>query len=164
KRSRVCQKSSPTDVDCDGSEEVTRSCNNGRCPDCSLDCPAGQQRNQNCTACECPMTTRHITVYNTKRVPLAGVRVSLQDLEYETIGLTNASGALELPGFCDNTVLVSEKEKYMTNVTSIGADGGTPFEIILQALEGIEVTRHPLSKVALVGDNVNFTCKAIGKP
>ncbi|CAH1787901.1 unnamed protein product, partial [Owenia fusiformis] len=30
KRSRVCQKSSPTDVDCDGSEEVTRACNNGR--------------------------------------------------------------------------------------------------------------------------------------
>ncbi|CAH1787892.1 unnamed protein product, partial [Owenia fusiformis] len=86
KRSRVCQKSSPTDVDCDGSEEVTRACNNGRCPDCSMVCPVGQQRKQDCTACECPLATRHINVYNTKHVPLAGVRVALKDLEYETLG------------------------------------------------------------------------------
>ncbi|CAH1782020.1 unnamed protein product [Owenia fusiformis] len=163
-RTRFCRKTSSKDIDCDGEDEVTRLCNNGNCPDCEITCPSNTILNENCTACICASNMRHIQVFNTKMVPIDGVTIAKLETQYEILGTTADSNGIKIDYLCESDLLIFKKLKYMDVTLSVGGVSSDPIKVTMETTEAIEIVGHPQDAVALIGDSVNFTCRAIGKP
>ncbi|CAH1782019.1 unnamed protein product, partial [Owenia fusiformis] len=163
-RTRLCRKTSPWDIDCDGEDSVSRFCDNGLCPDCDKTCPSNKRLNGNCTACICPSNMRHIQVFNTKMVPIDGVTVAKLETQYEILGTTADSNGTTIDYLCESDLLIFKKSKYVDVTLSVGGVSSDPIVVTMETTESIEVVSHPQDAVALTGDFVNFTCRAIGKP
>ncbi|CAH1782368.1 unnamed protein product [Owenia fusiformis] len=163
-RTRLCRKTSSDDIDCDGEDTITRICNNGKCPDCEKACPGNTLLNENCTACICPSNIRHIQVFNTKMVPIDGVTVARLDIQYDILGTTADSNGTFIDNLCKSDWLIFKKLKYVDLILTVGGVSSDPIIVTMETTESIEVVSHPQDVVALTGDSVDFTCRAIGKP
>ncbi|CAH1800917.1 unnamed protein product, partial [Owenia fusiformis] len=131
------------------------------CTDCTKPCPPGKILDERCTTCICPFI--NIFVYNTKMVPIDGVTVSrAKQLEDEELGQTK-NGLININA-CPSDKLVFKKTKYVDTNIVVESDRTKPISVIMESMEPPEIVEHPQDAYAIVGDSVNFTCRAIGKP
>ncbi|XP_021379507.1 cartilage intermediate layer protein 1-like [Mizuhopecten yessoensis] len=159
-RTRVCQKSSSSDLDCVGSPSQSQTCNTWGCPDCSQTCTTGVL-NADCTACECTSNTVQGIVRNHVNVPLHEASIAHASVPYKTLATTSETGGFVLDTTCEAVEVVVTKAGY-ADVTVVVT--GTTVTIKMSLTEYPAISLNPKSRVRVQGENVTFCCEAYGNP
>ncbi|XP_021379491.1 cartilage intermediate layer protein 1-like isoform X2 [Mizuhopecten yessoensis] len=159
-RTRVCQKSSSSYLDCVGNSSQSQTCNTWSCPDCSQTCSTGV-RNADCTACECLSNTVHGIVRNHVNVPLNEASIAHASVPYKTLATTNETGGFVLDTTCEAIEIVVTRAGY-ADVTVVVT--GTTVTVQMSLTEYPVISMNPKSRVRLKGENVTFCCEAYGNP
>ncbi|CAH1795468.1 unnamed protein product [Owenia fusiformis] len=159
-RTRVCKKSSPTDLDCPGNKEDLGMCNLGNCPNCSMEC-SGSFIQDDCLACHCPFNDpRTIRILNTKMTPLEGATISRQEVGYDILATTDKNGSATVKNACIGDKYVIKKEHYLDATVEITSD--LNYEVVITTRARVNMKLHPQDAVALLGDDLTLSCFASG--
>ncbi|XP_069102675.1 cartilage intermediate layer protein 1-like isoform X2 [Argopecten irradians] len=159
-RTRVCQKTASTDLDCVGSASQTQICNTWHCPDCSQTCTTGSL-NTDCTACECTSNTVHGIVRNHVNVPLSDASIAHAGVPYKTLARTNDTGGFTLNTTCDAVEIVITTTGY-ADATAVVK--GTTILVQMSLIKYPAININPRPRVRIQGENVTFCCEAFGNP
>ncbi|OWF37844.1 Cartilage intermediate layer protein 1 [Mizuhopecten yessoensis] len=159
-RTRVCQKSSSSDLDCVGSWSQSQACNRWSCPDCSQTCTTGVL-NADCTACECASNTVQGIVRNHVNVPLNEASIAHASVPYKTLATTNETGGFVLDTTCEAVEVVITRAGY-ADVTVVVTS--TTVTVQMSLTEYPAISMNPKSRVRVQGENVTFCCEAYGNP
>ncbi|XP_060084674.1 cartilage intermediate layer protein 1-like isoform X2 [Ylistrum balloti] len=159
-RTRVCQKSSSSDLNCVGTSTQSQTCSTWNCPDCSQTCPIGAL-NADCTACECTSNTVQGIVRNHVNVPLDEATIAHASVPYKTLATSNKTGGFVLVTTCDAVELIITRAGY-ADVTVAVTESSVTVQMSLIAYPAISM--NPKPRVRVKGENVTFCCEAYGNP
>ncbi|XP_033725596.1 LOW QUALITY PROTEIN: cartilage intermediate layer protein 2-like [Pecten maximus] len=159
-RTRVCQKTSSSDLDCVGSSSHSETCNTWICPDCSQTCTTGSL-NADCTACECTSNTVQGLVRNHANVPLKEASIAHASVPYKRLATTNETGGFILETTCDAVEIVITRSGYADVTVTVT---GNTVKVQMSLIVYPAISMDPRSRVRVQGENVTFCCEAYGNP